>query len=60
MGKAPEEEDQGPAPPGICSEVLRTGIWRLWLVLAVFYTCKLPLPKMSCLNTGLCLQVLCA
>ena len=41
MGKRPEIEDQGAPSPGICSEILRTGIWRLWLVLAVFYTCKL-------------------
>ena len=41
MGKRPETEDQGAPSSGICSEILRTGIWRLWLVLAVFYTCKL-------------------
>ena len=41
MGKAPEAEVQCPRPSGICSEVLQAGIWRLWLVLAVFYTCKL-------------------
>ena len=41
MGKRPETEDQSAPPSGICSEILGTGIWRLWLVLAVFYTCKL-------------------
>ena len=41
MGKRQDIEDQGTTSSGICSEILRTGIWRLWLVLAVFYTCKL-------------------
>ena len=56
VGKAPEAEEQDAAPSGICSEILRTGIWRLWLVLAVFYTCKLSVSE----KLSLCLRGICA
>ena len=48
MGMIPEQAEQSPAQ-GICKEIGKTGLWRLWLVLAMFYTCKLsPMCPFTC------------
>ena len=38
-GKIPQEEEPRETSPGVFWEILRTGVWRLWVVLALFTTC---------------------